>query len=160
MTPGYYQSIDGKLDVIEVMERFGIEEGLKMQAIQYLFRAGKKPGESERADISKAISFLNRRLQQLDTPPALKPEPKCKPEPGNYELVEPEGELDPDNNMVGTKTAAKLLGVTVKTVCNYRQMGLLKAVVKYEGLRRKMLFSLDDIEEFIAARRDRKHAPK
>jgi hypothetical protein len=65
MAPAYYQSTDGKLDVIEVMHRFGIEEGLKMQALQYLFRAGKKPGESEVADLKKAISFLQRRIEHL-----------------------------------------------------------------------------------------------
>jgi hypothetical protein len=40
-------------------------EGYKVPAIEYIFRAGNKPGVPEALDIEKAMFWLNKRLEQL-----------------------------------------------------------------------------------------------
>lgn len=64
MSKDYYTGRSGQ-QVKDVCADFGLEEGYKMQALQYILRAGKKPGVTEKEDISKAIDMLCFRLAYL-----------------------------------------------------------------------------------------------
>jgi Protein of unknwon function (DUF3310) len=62
--PNHYASL-GKYSAVDVIEVWGLGF-LTGNAIKYVQRAGKKPGEPETRDISKAIWYLQRRLHELD----------------------------------------------------------------------------------------------
>lgn len=62
--PQHYQ---GKgLEVIEVIEAFEIDFH-RGNAVKYILRAGKKTADMAE-DIQKAIWYLNRFLEKIDTP--------------------------------------------------------------------------------------------
>ena len=59
-TPNYYNK--GNIECIVAMEDIFGENAVgifcKLNAFKYLYRAGSKPGSSEREDIQKAINYL------------------------------------------------------------------------------------------------------
>lgn len=59
--PNYYQADNG-IEVFDVLEMFEITDHYIATAMTYLFRAGKKEGESQTDDISKAIQYLQRKV--------------------------------------------------------------------------------------------------
>ena len=62
--PDYYQ-LDEGLETIDVIDSLGLGKGFALgNAIKYIFRAGKKI--DERADIQKAIWYLNHYLEVKD----------------------------------------------------------------------------------------------
>lgn len=58
--PKHYQANNG-IEVFDVLEMFEITDHYIATAMTYLFRAGKKEGESQADDINKAISYLQRK---------------------------------------------------------------------------------------------------
>lgn len=62
---GWYTAANGKFDAIDVIQQFklGYEKG---NAIEYIIRGGKKPGEPEKKDLEKAIFYLEERIRQVD----------------------------------------------------------------------------------------------
>jgi hypothetical protein len=61
--PNYYQAENG-VEVFDVLEMFEITDHYIASAMTYLFRAGKKEGESQADDINKAIAYLQRKVSQ------------------------------------------------------------------------------------------------
>lgn len=57
INPAHYKS--GRLQVIHVTEAFRLSSHLS-QAVSYLLRAGKKPGEPKAKDLEKAIWYIMR----------------------------------------------------------------------------------------------------
>ena len=62
--PSHYT--DGNIEVIDYIEdkRLGYCLG---NAIKYISRAGKKNKDKEIEDLQKAVWYLNRRIQELET---------------------------------------------------------------------------------------------
>lgn len=66
--PGYYcrvrhnPRIAPDADIHDVVHAFGVDDPLLAQAVQYLVRAGRKPGESRAKDVTKAAELLQRAL--------------------------------------------------------------------------------------------------
>jgi hypothetical protein len=61
--PSHYQT-DGGLECIEVMRQLYGDEAVKtfckLNAFKYLWRSGKKVGESEAKDLGKALEYLRK----------------------------------------------------------------------------------------------------
>lgn len=62
LRPGPY--IGEGADAIDVAQAWGLPFELAM-AVGYLLRAGRKPGESEAKDLTKAMEVIQRRLMVL-----------------------------------------------------------------------------------------------
>ena len=62
--PSHYT--DGKIEVIDFIEdkRLNYHRG---NALKYLCRAGKKDPEKEVEDLQKAVWYINREIQRLET---------------------------------------------------------------------------------------------
>ncbi len=65
INPDHYKTTSG-LEVIDVIEKFELSFCLG-NAIKYILRAGKKEGEVELDDLTKARWYIDRRLIQLRT---------------------------------------------------------------------------------------------
>jgi hypothetical protein len=63
--PAHYGGADNPYEAIKVIEAWNLGFALG-NAVKYISRAGKKPGESELDDLKKARFYLERRLQQLE----------------------------------------------------------------------------------------------
>jgi Protein of unknwon function (DUF3310) len=61
--PAYYKGNNG-MQPIDVVEAFELGYSLA-NAVKYILRAGKKPGESELDDLMKAQWYIERRLMQV-----------------------------------------------------------------------------------------------
>lgn len=63
--PAHYGGVDDPFEPIKIIEarNLGFHVG---NALKYMLRAGHKLGESEAKDLSKAVWYLNRRIEQLD----------------------------------------------------------------------------------------------
>ena len=67
INPSHYVGDSGQ-QVIDVLEDFNLVNNMyRGQAIQYLFRAGNKPGEDVILDLEKARWFIQREIVRLDT---------------------------------------------------------------------------------------------
>jgi hypothetical protein len=65
--PSHYRGVtsDGiELQAVDVGEAFDLNHR-RATAVEYIIRAGKKPGEPAETDIAKAIWWLNRELDRL-----------------------------------------------------------------------------------------------
>jgi len=62
--PAHYGGADNVYEAIKVIEAWKLDFTVG-NAVKYIARAGKKPGESELDDLEKARWYLERRLQQL-----------------------------------------------------------------------------------------------
>ena len=63
--PDYYQ-LDGGLETIDVIDSLGLGKGFALgNAIKYIFRAGKKTGNTTQEDVKKAIWYLEHYVQRL-----------------------------------------------------------------------------------------------
>lgn len=62
---GWYVAANKKFEALDVVQQFelGYEKG---NALEYLLRAGKKPGEPEKKDLEKAIFYLQERINIID----------------------------------------------------------------------------------------------
>lgn len=62
--PAHYGGADDPYEAIKVIEahQLGFHLG---NAVKYILRAGKKPGQTEQQDLAKAIWYLERRLDAL-----------------------------------------------------------------------------------------------
>ena len=61
----------GEYSAIHIIPKWGL--GFELgNALKYIQRAGKKPGESEVTDLKKAVWYINRRIHLLDS---LEPDP-------------------------------------------------------------------------------------
>jgi hypothetical protein len=65
INPAHYHGAKG-LQVIDVIEAFGLDYSTG-NAVKYLLRAGKKPGEDEKTELEKARWYIERRLMQMRT---------------------------------------------------------------------------------------------
>jgi hypothetical protein len=61
--PDYYNWHPTGISCIEISEHF---PGNVAQAIQYIYRAGKKPGEPAQKDYSKAVWCLLREIERIN----------------------------------------------------------------------------------------------
>jgi hypothetical protein len=60
--PDYYNWHPSGIACVDISEHF---PGNIAQAVQYIYRAGRKPGEPAEKDYSKAVWFLLREIQRL-----------------------------------------------------------------------------------------------
>ena len=62
---GWYIAANKEFEALDVVQQFelGYEKG---NALEYLLRAGKKPGEPEKKDLKKAIFYLQERINIID----------------------------------------------------------------------------------------------
>lgn len=61
--PSHYQHPSG-IEVIEIVRHENFNRG---NAIKYILRAGRKPGESELNDLNKAIWYLRDEVERITT---------------------------------------------------------------------------------------------
>ena len=64
--PAHYTSHPSGIECIQVTEHFNFCIG---NAIKYLWRNGLKDGNSNVQDLKKAVWYINREIQTLDTQP-------------------------------------------------------------------------------------------
>lgn len=62
--PAHYTSHPSGIECIQVTEHFNFCIG---NAIKYLWRNGLKDGNSNIQDLKKAVWYINREIQTLDT---------------------------------------------------------------------------------------------
>jgi len=63
--PAHYGGADDPFEPIKIIEALGL--GFHTgNALKYLLRAGRKPGQEYRRDLEKAIWYLNRELGRDD----------------------------------------------------------------------------------------------
>jgi hypothetical protein len=62
--PDYYNWHPTGISCIDISEHF---PGNVAQAIQYIYRAGRKPGEPAHKDYAKAVWCLLREIERLNT---------------------------------------------------------------------------------------------
>jgi excisionase family DNA binding protein len=61
---------------------------------------------------------------------------------------------------VRPREAAKLLGVSVRTLQEYRRRGLIRAVKIGRGRRAVVLFEVDELKRFLAENREGEGTPQ
>lgn len=61
INPDHYKS--GGMEVIDVIEAFKLDFKLA-NAVKYILRAGKKPGQTSHDDLKKAIWYINRHIEK------------------------------------------------------------------------------------------------
>lgn len=66
INPAHYRG-DRKFEPIEVIEDWGLNYRLG-NALKYISRNGRKPGEDPREGLCKAIWYLEREIESLDKP--------------------------------------------------------------------------------------------
>lgn len=64
INPDHYKGGNG-LESINVIEEFNLSFALG-NAVKYILRAGKKPGQPKEQDIKKSIWYLERELKNLN----------------------------------------------------------------------------------------------
>jgi hypothetical protein len=64
VNPKHYSSL-GEYSAVHVIQKWKLGF-LTGNALKYIQRAGKKPGETEVVDLKKAIWYLQRRVFELD----------------------------------------------------------------------------------------------
>ncbi len=65
VNPPYYIGNDGS-EVIDAIENFNLQKNMyRGQAIQYMFRAGRKSDEDVIADLKKAVWFIEREIRDI-----------------------------------------------------------------------------------------------
>ena len=63
--PAYYLAQD--FEVWDVAEAWGLDKDAYLfNVLKYISRAGKKNAESELADLKKARSYIQRRIEKLE----------------------------------------------------------------------------------------------
>jgi hypothetical protein len=65
--PAHYGGHDNLYEAIKVIEAWDLGFSLG-NAVKYISRAGKKPGEDEARDLRKAVWYLERRILQIEGP--------------------------------------------------------------------------------------------
>lgn len=68
--PQHYGGAEDPYEAIKVIHAWGLGFDLG-SALKYIRRAGRKPGESERDDLEKALFYIQDHLDRL-------PKPECK----------------------------------------------------------------------------------
>lgn len=63
--PNHYGGHDNPFEAIKVIEAWGLGFCLG-NAVKYISRAGKKPGNSELQDLRKARWYIDREIQRLE----------------------------------------------------------------------------------------------
>jgi hypothetical protein len=64
VNPSHYKSL-GRYSALHVIQRWELGY-LVGNAVKYVQRAGRKPGEDEVVDLKKAVWYLQRRIFELD----------------------------------------------------------------------------------------------
>lgn len=65
-TPSHYGGKDNPYEPLKIIQHYGL--GFEIgNVIKYCLRAGKKDGESEVKDLRKAIDYLTRRVEWLES---------------------------------------------------------------------------------------------
>ena len=62
--PSYYGGAESPYEAIKVIEAWGLDFCLG-NAVKYISRAGKKDPQKEVEDLSKAVWYINHRIEQL-----------------------------------------------------------------------------------------------
>jgi hypothetical protein len=63
--PAHYGGSENPYEVIKVIEAWCLDFCVG-NAVKYLSRAGKKPGEAELRDLQKAAWYIQRRIEQIE----------------------------------------------------------------------------------------------
>lgn len=63
--PDYYKAGNG-LEKIDVIEAFLMDKPYRWAPLDYLIRAGKKPGQDEVQDLRKAIWWIEREIVAIE----------------------------------------------------------------------------------------------
>jgi hypothetical protein len=66
--PAHYGGSENPYEAIKVIEAWALDFCLG-NAVKYLSRAGKKPGEAELRDLQKAAWYIQRRIEQIEKTP-------------------------------------------------------------------------------------------
>lgn len=65
--PAHYGGAENVYEVIKVLRAWGLHKSFSLgNAIKYLARAGKKPGESTLTDLRKARWYLDEEIAALE----------------------------------------------------------------------------------------------
>ncbi|PNX53643.1 MAG: hypothetical protein BV458_03465 [Thermoplasmata archaeon M9B2D] len=62
MQGGHYKDSIECIKVLELLESTGAGFH-EIQAVRYIWRAGRKTGESKEKDLKKALNYLHRKLE-------------------------------------------------------------------------------------------------
>ena len=62
--PSHYNKHPSDIECIDVIEHFNFSIG---SALKYIWRAGLKPGADHIEDLEKAIWYLNREIQRIES---------------------------------------------------------------------------------------------
>ena len=66
--PAYYGGIDNPYEVIKVCEAWGLDKDAYLfNVVKYVARAGKKDTDKELQDMKKALWYLNRKIERLES---------------------------------------------------------------------------------------------
>jgi hypothetical protein len=110
-------------------------------------------GYSRRA--SGASTRSGGRLPSVEKrPPESRETPASPPDEDPEPPGERFGEASADSGWVTTKQAAKVLGVSRRSVQTYVRRGLLRANEEGEGTNKRFLISIDSLNSMIARRRE------
>ena len=62
--PRHYNEHPSGVECIEIIEHWGFNLG---SAVKYIWRNGLKPGEDAVEDLKKAIWYLNREIERIES---------------------------------------------------------------------------------------------
>lgn len=147
--PAHYGGADDPYEAIKVIEAWGLGFNLG-NALKYLSRAGRKPGEARRKDLAKAAWYLARDLAHEEAslvrhvahepppppaaPPPASPQVELRPfhvAPGDV-VVELRGTMSP--SMTVEKVYADGAGVVVAETCWFIGSALRRGTCEIDRL--------------------------
>ena len=66
--PAHYGGADNPYEVIKVCEAWGLDfDAYLFNVVKYVARAGKKDTDKELQDMKKALWYLNRKIERLES---------------------------------------------------------------------------------------------
>jgi hypothetical protein len=66
--PAHYGGVDNPYEVIKVCEAWGLDyDAYLFNVVKYVARAGKKDTDKELQDMKKALWYLNRKIERLES---------------------------------------------------------------------------------------------
>jgi len=65
--PNHYGGKENQYEVVKVCENWGLDKDAYLfNVVKYVARAGKKNPEKELEDLTKALWYLNRKIENLE----------------------------------------------------------------------------------------------
>ena len=66
--PAHYGGVDNPYEVIKVCEAWGLDlDAYLFNVVKYVARAGKKDTDKELQHMKKALWYLNRKIERLES---------------------------------------------------------------------------------------------